>query len=120
MFGKKDINVFYQELYYLLLPKSKVKLKKVLNRIDKINFSQFGFNISIPLISDISESIQEELKGTSNITIIIDDLERMKDELDIREIYGFVDSITKNEGIKVVLVASSDNFSDETKKIYEE
>lgn len=120
LFGKKDINVFYQELYYLLLSKSKVRLKKVLNKIGKINFSQFGFNISIPLISDIFESIQEELKLTSNITIIMDDLERMKDDLDIKEVFGFVDSITKKEGIKVVLVASSDNFSDETKKKFEE
>lgn len=120
MFGKKDINVFYQELYYLLLSQSKVKLKKTLNKIGKINFSRFGFNISIPLISDMFESIQEELKLTSNITIIIDDLERMRDELDIREVFGFVDSITKNEGIKVVLVASSDNFLVETKKLFEE
>jgi len=116
LFGKKDINVFYQELYYLLLSKHKVKFKKVKDKIGKINFSQFGFNISIPLISDIFESIQEELENTTNITIIIDDLERKKDEFDIREVFGFVDSITKKEGTKVVLVASSDNFSTETKK----
>lgn len=120
LFGKKDINVFYQELYYLLLSKSKVKLKKVLNKIGEINFSRFGFNISIPLLSDIFESIQEELMITSNITIIMDDLERMENDLDITEIFGFVDSITKKKGIKVVLVASSENFSDETKKKFEE
>ncbi|WP_339229828.1 ATP-binding protein [Oceanobacillus sp. FSL K6-2867] len=120
LFGKRDINAFYQELYYLLLSKHEFKFKKILNNMGKINVSQFGFNISIPLISDIFKDIQRKLKTKSNITIIIDDLERKSDDFDIKEIFGFVDSITKNNGIKIVLVASSDNFSDKAKRIYEE
>lgn len=119
LFGKNDINDFYQELYYLLLSKNTAKFKKIVNKIGKITFSHSGFNITIPIISDIFESIQEKLKNTSNIIIVIDDLERKKDKFDIREIFGFVDSITKNKGIKVVLVASSDDFSDDTKEFFE-
>ncbi|PXW89769.1 hypothetical protein DES38_1095 [Streptohalobacillus salinus] len=120
LFGKRDINTIYQELYYLLIPEDKVKFNKILNKIGKINYSQFGFNVSIPLIADMFKNVQAELESTSNITIIIDDLERKQDDFNIKEVFGFVDTITKREGIKVVLVASSDNFSNETKKQFEE
>ncbi|WP_407144633.1 hypothetical protein [Marinilactibacillus psychrotolerans] len=120
LFGKRDINTIYQELYYLLIPEDKVKFKKILNKIGEINYSQFGFNVSIPLMADMFKSIQAELESTSNITIIIDDLERKQDDFNIKEVFGLVDTITKKEGIKVVLVAASDNFSNETKKQFEE
>lgn len=120
LFGKRDINAFYQELYYLLLSKHEIKFKKILNNMGKINVSQFGFNISIPLISDIFKAIQRKVKTKSNITIIIDDLERKSDDFDIKEIFGFVDSITQNNGIKIVLIASSDNFSEKDKRIFED
>ncbi|PKH39483.1 hypothetical protein, partial [Planococcus sp. MB-3u-09] len=113
LFGKRNIDAFYQELYYLLLSKHEAKFKKVLNSMKNINISHFGFNISIPLISDIFISIQKQLKIKSNITIIIDDLERKNDDFDIKEVFGFIDSITKNKGIKIILVASSDNFSNQ-------
>ncbi|MCG3420399.1 ATP-binding protein [Oceanobacillus jordanicus] len=121
LFGKRDINALYQELYYLLLSKHEVKFKKILNHMGKINLSKFGFNISIPLISDIFKDIHKRLKTKSNITIIIDDLERKSNDFDLKEIFGFIDSITKpNKEIKIVLVASSDNFSDTTKKTFKE
>lgn len=111
LFGKNDINTFYEELYYILLSKSKVRVQKVLKYMKNINFSHSGFNISIPYMSDVLTTIQKELKSKSDITIIIDDLERKSDRLEIKEIFGFVDSITKNEGIKIVLVASIENLS---------
>src|SRR5699024_9686745 len=117
--GKKDINTFYQELYYLLLSESEVKVRKVLKHLNKINFSKFGLSMSIPLMSDILANIQKQLKGKSDITIIIDDLERKSDSLEIKEVFGFVDSIAKNKDIKVVLVASSGNFSDKEKRMFE-
>lgn len=119
VFGKKTINAFYEELYYLLLSKHGVKARKILKNIGEVNFSKMGFNISIPLISDIFEEIQEKLKTKANLVIVIDDLERISDELDIKEILGFIDSVTKNRGIKIVLVASSDNFSKKTKDTFE-
>lgn len=120
VFGKKDMNAFYQELYYLLLSKHEIKKEQILSKIGEINFSKLGFNISIPLISDIFEAIQVKLKDKANLVVVIDDLERKSEKLDLKEIFGFVDSVTKNRGIKIVLVASSNNFLDETKATFED
>lgn len=120
LFGKNNINTFYEELYYLLLSNNKVRIKKVLKHMNRINFSRFGLSISIPLMSDIMTNIQKELKGKSDITIIIDDLERKSDDLEIKEIFGFIDSITKNNGIKIILVASFKNFSSIEKEVFED
>lgn len=115
LFGKKDINTFYEELYYLLLNKNQIKVKKILRHFNKINISKFGMNISIPLVSDLLTSIQKQLKNKDKIVIIIDDLERKSEKLEIKEVFGFIDSVTRNEKIKIVLVASSNNFSDDEK-----
>lgn len=120
LFGKKDIDSFYQELYYLLASKHKSKIRKVLNNIGKINFSRFGFNLTIPLISDVFESVQKEVVGKANITLIIDDLERRNDTFDLKEVFGFVDSIAQNEDVKIILVTSSENFSNDSKATFEE
>lgn len=122
LFGKKDIDTFYEELYYLLSAKNKVTagFEKILKHMEEVNISKFGVNISIPLMADLLTSIQGQLQDKSNIVIVIDDLERKSDSLEIKEIFGFIDAITKNKGVKIILVASSDNFSKEEKKAFDD
>lgn len=59
LFGKNDIKTFYEELYYQLVSSSKAKRQKVLTYMDKIDFSKFGFSVSVPLMADILTSIQK-------------------------------------------------------------
>lgn len=120
LFGKNNINVFYEELYYVLLSNTKIIWKKTLKLLKNISFSHSGFNISLPYINDVLKTIQQELKGKSDITIIIDDLERKSDSLEIKEIFGFIDSITKNLGIKVILLASTENLSKKEKEAFDD
>lgn len=120
LFGKNNIKQFYEELYYQLISSSKVKMQKALTHMEKFDFSKFGFSISVPLINDILTSIQKELSEKTNVKIIIDDLERKSDSLEIKEILGFIDSITKNDGVKIVLVASTENLSSIEKAMFDD
>lgn len=120
LFGKNNIKTFYEELYYQLVSSSTVKRQKLLAHMEKINFSKFGFSVSVPLMADIFTSTQKELSEKQDITIIIDDLERRSEGLNIKEIFGFMDSITRNEKIKVVLVASTKNLSEDEKKVFDD
>lgn len=120
LFGKNNTKTFYEELYYQLVSSSKAKRQKVLTHMDKIDFSKFGFSVSVPLMADILTSIQKELSEKQDITIIIDDLERRSEGLNIKEIFGFMDSITRNEKIKVVLVASTKNLIEDEKKVFDD
>lgn len=120
LFGKKNINTFYEELYYLLLNKKNVQFEKIRRDLDEINISKFGMNISIPLVSDLLTSIQKQLKNKNKIVMVIDDLERKSESLEIKEIFGFIDSITRDEKIKIILVASTNNFSKNEKIAFQD
>jgi len=119
-FGKKNIESLYQELYYQFLSKHKKALNKFIRRIGSINFSNLGISISIPIVSDVIKLVQKQLGNHNELYIIIDDLERKEEELHIREIFGLVDAIAIHYNVKVVLIASTKHFSDNTKKEFED
>lgn len=61
-----------------------------------------------------------------NTVIILDDLERISDEIDINLILGFVNDLVENKGFKVILVANEEKLSsrfqdhDKEKEIFKE
>lgn len=120
IFGKKDIDSVYQELYYHLISKHKELISKFREKIADIDFSAMGISVSTPIMYDVVDSINKELGKGNEILIVIDDLERKEKDFSLREIFGFVDAITIHTNVKVVLVASSDNFTVETEKVYKD
>lgn len=120
LFGKNNIQSFYEEVYYQLVSSNTAKVKRVLEQMEEIKFSKLGFSVSVPLMSEILTRIQKELSEKKDITIIIDDLERRSEGLNIKEIFGFIDFITRNEKIKVVLVASVKNLIENDIETFED
>lgn len=123
LFGKKDIESVNEEIYLKLMDGSlkggfKKQLNKVTGKLKNINFSFNGFTLSIPLLRNICEQLFGELKRKNSFLIVFDDLERKHDNLEIKEILGLVDSLSSIEGIKIVLVANTNNFDDESKGIF--
>lgn len=123
LFGKKDIESVNEEIYLKLMEGSlkggfKKQFNKVTGKLKNINFSFNGFTLSIPLLRNICEQLIGELKRKNSFIIVFDDLERKHDKLEIKEILGLVDSLSNIEGIKIVLVANTNNFDDESKEIF--
>lgn len=123
LFGKKDIESVNEEIYLKLMEGSlkggfKKQFNKVTGKLKNINFSFNGFTLSIPLLRNICEQLIGELKRKNSFIIVFDDLERKHDKLEIKEILGLVDSLSNIEGIKIVLVANTNNFDDESKGIF--
>ncbi|MDI0274526.1 hypothetical protein QGQ84_13105 [Bacillus safensis] len=96
----------------------KKQFNKVTGKLKNINFSFNGFTLSIPLLRNICEQLIGELKRKNSFIIVFDDLERKHDKLEIKGILGLVDSLSNIEGIKIVLVANTNNFDDESKEIF--
>ncbi|WAT81935.1 P-loop NTPase fold protein [Bacillus safensis] len=123
LFGKKDIESVNEEIYLKLMEGSlkggfKKQFNKVTGKLKNINFSFNGFTLSIPLLRNICEQLIGELKRKNSFIIVFDDLERKHDKLEIKGILGLVDSLSNIEGIKIVLVANTNNFDDESKEIF--
>lgn len=123
LFGKRDVNSIIQEIYFRIIenaPKGKLKkhwslLRKKMNTLD---ISYFGVSLSIPVIENIHNTLNKELGRKETYIIVLDDLERKHDELNIKEVFGMIDSLSKIENIKTVLIAATDQLEGESKDTF--
>lgn len=121
LFGKRDVNSILQELYYFIIekaPRGKVKknFSVLRNKLNSLDISYWGISLSIPVIENIFKIVNKELSHKDKFIIVLDDLERKHDELNIKEILGMIDSLTKIENIKTVLIAATDQLECEDEK----
>lgn len=119
LFGKKDIDSVFQEIYIQLTENETYKkhVRKFGEKLNDLNISFQGFSFSIPLIKDIQTAVETEVGKKKTIVIIIDDLERKHHDLDIKEIFGLIDSLTKID-TKIVLVAARDKIIGKDNEIF--
>lgn len=116
LFGKKSMEDYYQELNYLLENKYKNRFYDTLEKLEEpaVSFPVINVNIPTSLLTDKLKRANSSFKKKGNVILVIDDLERKLDSLDIRELLGFVDIITKQNAIKVVLVANTSELKEDT------
>ncbi|MFE4243739.1 P-loop NTPase fold protein [Peribacillus butanolivorans] len=125
LFGKKDINSIIQELYFNIIenaPGGKLKkhLTTLSEKINTLDVSYWGLSLSVPLIANIHKSISKELGEKETYIVVFDDLERKHNDLGIEEIFGLLDSLSKINNIKTVLVAATGQLNDENAKTFNE
>ncbi|MBM7631018.1 P-loop NTPase fold protein [Geomicrobium sediminis] len=118
LFGRKDIESIINDLYFQIiesLPYAKLEKlgKSISKKLETVNFSYYGFSLSIPLLASLESSLQKKLNTRGRSIVILDDLERKHEELDIREVLGLIDNLAKIDGIKVVLVGEIDKLNSE-------
>lgn len=51
--------------------------------------------------------------------IVLDDLERLSNEIDTEDVLGFVNDLVENYNFKVILISNQDNFEESAKKFKE-
>ncbi|MDA1651133.1 P-loop NTPase fold protein [Bacillus cereus group sp. TH160LC] len=123
LFGKKDINSIIQEIYFEIVKNEKTgKIKgywrRISEKLNKFNISYHGFSLSIPLIGDLYNTLYNELGHKDTYIIIFDDLERKHDDLNVKEILGLIDNLSKIENIKTVLIAATEQLDKPSKLIF--
>ncbi|MFS0882900.1 P-loop NTPase fold protein, partial [Metabacillus niabensis] len=122
LFGKKDINSILQELYFHIIEDAYVKksINSIKEKLKSVDFSYFGFSLSIPFIEDLHKKINKELDRKDTTCIFIfDDLERKHNDLCIKEVFGLIDSLSKISNIKTVLITAKEQLDDNSKKDFE-
>lgn len=123
LFGKRDVNSILQDIYFHLIkntPGSKIRknISSLREKMNTLDISYFGISLSIPMIEDIHKTLIKELNRKDTFIIVFDDLERKHHELDIKEVFGVIDSLSRIEKIKIVLVAATNQFGDENENTF--
>ncbi|MCK1977062.1 hypothetical protein LNK15_08340 [Jeotgalicoccus huakuii] len=63
LFGKKEINDVYEEIYYQIVSKFRGNTEKLLNIAGDLKYSQFGFSISVPIVKDVLKKNTKKFRG---------------------------------------------------------
>lgn len=123
LFGKREIDSLIQEIYFHIIENtpqgSLKKASSVLrDKLNSVNIRFAGVSLSIPVIEDLHNTLNKELEKKETFIIIFDDLERKHDKLSIKEILGLIDSLSKIENIKTVLIAAKEQMEEQDKKVF--
>ncbi|PCD05203.1 hypothetical protein CMV16_24995 [Peribacillus simplex] len=123
LFGKKDIDSIIQEIYFQIIdnvPNGNIKKTSriIREKLNNVSFRLPLVSISVPLIGNLHTTLYEELGNKDIFIIIFDDLERKHTSLDLKEIFGLIDSLAKLDNIKTVLIAATDQLKGDDKDTF--
>lgn len=119
LFGMEDVQEIYHEILYQLLLHTSNGGKIV--EFLKDSFRILGnFDDRAKSVSTILESRFSEEDMVNSITrkfdeghiVVIDDLERCKESIELRDFFGVVEKLKSNNHIQVVLIANSEEITD--------
>ncbi|NCT38073.1 hypothetical protein GTW56_18415 [Bacillus sp. EB93] len=122
---EKDIDTIIQEIYYQIVEQAPLGFftkswRIIREKLKNVTFRYQGFSISVPLLGDLHKTLYKKLGKKDTYIIIFDDLERKHDALDIKEILGLIDGLSKIKNIKTILIAATNQIEDKAFEDYKE
>lgn len=105
LFGINSFEEFKIQLY-MELNKVLGFLNKKNKDIEGMNIGLCGFSLSIPYFEkDIVNKIEKKSKK-KDIIIVIDDIERKNDNINIESVLGLIESVSKFKKVNIILIAN--------------
>lgn len=116
MFGLKDAQEIYHEVFFQLVMRDKKKIRrlisKAINAYSTISSRMATIKGIIASLVTEKELFLNISKSFSNLHfIIIDDLERMNNNINLQEVFGIIDELKRCNYVKVILVANTKEIS---------
>lgn len=111
LFGAKSIEDIQNQIFVELYPILKKRGVKIVAGLGNTVLKYFGSNLK-DLLSETGTS-SEILTDYRKILICIDDIDRKSSELDLKEVFGFVNNLVENLNAKILLIANEDELRKE-------
>ncbi|AUC76288.1 hypothetical protein [Olleya sp. Bg11-27] len=111
LFGAKSIEDIQNQIFIELYPILKKRGVKIVAGLGNAVLKHFGSNLK-DLFSETGTS-SESLTDYRKILICIDDIDRKSTELDLKEVFGFVNNLVENLNAKILLIANEDELRKE-------
>lgn len=112
LFGVKSIEDIQSQIFVELFPILKKKGIKIAAGLGNGILKYFNNDLK-QLISDTGAT--GSFTDYRKVLICIDDIDRKGKELDIQEVFGFVNNLVENFGAKIVLIANEDELRNSSK-----
>lgn len=111
LFGAKSIEDIQNQIFVELYPILKKRGAKIVAGLGNTVLKYFGSNLK-DLLSETGTS-SESLTDYRKILICIDDIDRKSKDLDLKEVFGFVNNLVENLNAKILLIANEDELRKE-------
>ena len=125
MFGLQNSQQLYHEVLCQFVLKNN-KAGKIAGAATEVLDGISNIWKSVSSVKEVLQSIAREKelflllsKGFDSLHIIvIDDLERVSDRINIEEVFGIVEELKKCNNVKIILVANIDELQENNKEIF--
>lgn len=125
MFGLQNSQQIYHEVLCQFVLKNN-KAGKIAGAATEVLDGISNIWKSVSSVKEVLQSIAREKelflllsKGFDSLHIIvIDDLERVSDRINIEEVFGIVEELKKCNNVKIILVANIDELQENNKEIF--
>ena len=113
LFGLKTLEEIQSTIFVELFPWLKNKNTKLAASIGKTllrgiaQLKNLG-NID-DYIGDLKQDKNDWLKF-DELVICFDDIDRRSDSLDLRDVFGFINSLVENQGVKIIIIANHEEL----------
>jgi hypothetical protein len=111
LFGAKSIEDIQNQIFVELYPILKSKGVKIVAGLGNSFLKYLGNDLK-DILSETGVS-GANLSDYSRILICVDDIDRKAKDLDLKEVFGFVNNLVENFGAKIILIANEDELRKE-------
>jgi hypothetical protein len=112
LFGVNTIDEIQNQIFIELYPILKNKGVKIAAGLGKSVFKFFSGSDFKEFVSDLNTS-SGDLIDFGKILLCIDDIDRKSKDLDLIEVFGFVNNLVENLNAKIILIANEDELRKE-------
>lgn len=124
MFGLKDAQEIYHEVFVQLLVGGKYKISGFVSKLmDEVAETSDKIAVAKGILATFVKEKEMFLNTCKSFKkyrfIIIDDLERMNDNIELEEVFGIIEELKKCNYVKVILVANTTEISSKKKELFD-
>ncbi|KAA6331783.1 hypothetical protein EZS27_019647 [termite gut metagenome] len=109
LFGAKSIESIQDNFFFELYPILKKKAVKFLAGLGNRTLKYFTDSELKDVFSDVGTD-SETLTNYGKILLCIDDVDRISEDLSIKDVFGFINNLVENLNAKVIIIANEDEL----------
>lgn len=107
LFGIKSVEEIQKQIFLELFPLLKNKGVKIASDIGKSLLKVFS-GVDIEQYVNDADTSTSDIINYNKLLLCFDDIDRKSDDLQIKELFGFINNLVENSNTKVIIIANED------------